>query len=129
MVGVFLTVLSGLLGIGPVAAQDDDQDPVRNYLRYWESTEPPTADPSVLNRLAVASFLAEAEITRENYGLAGAIAQRLEQEGVATDELSSLYVTDREIRLTYRILGIVAVANLLLFALWRVFTVRSEGKL
>ena len=129
IIGVLVTVLPGLLGIGPVAAQDDDQDRVRNnYLKYWESTEPPTATPAVLDQLAIASFLADAEIDVDDYRIAAAIARRLEQEGVSTDELSSLYVTDRETRLTYRILGIVAVANLLLFAGWRWITVRSEGK-
>ncbi len=129
IIGVLLlAVLSGLLGIGPVAAQDDDQDPVLNHLRDWGPTAPTPADPAVLDQLAIASFLADAEIDVDDYRIAAAIAWRLEQEGVATDELSSLYVTGRETRLTYRILGIVAVANLLLFAVWRWSTVRPEGK-
>ena len=82
----------------------------------------------MLDRLAVASFLAESDVDREDYGLAGVIARGLEQEGLTTDELSSLYVTDIETRLTYRMLGIVAVVNLLLVAVWRWFTVRAEGK-
>ena len=130
VIGVVLTIVSGLLVIGPVAAQDDDQDPVLDHLRIWGGapTEPATADSAVLDRLAVASFLAESDIDREDYGLAGVIARRLEQEGLTTDELSSLYVTDIETRLTYRMLGIVAVVNLLLVAVWRWFTVRAEGK-
>ena len=130
VIGVVLTIVSGLLVIGPVAAQDDDQDPFLDYLLIWGGapTEPATADPAVLDRLAVASFLAESDIDREDYVLAGVIGRRLEQEGLTTDELSSLYVTDIETRLTYRMLGIVAVVNLLLVAVWRWFTVRAEGK-
>ena len=131
VIGVVLTIVSGLLVIGSVAAQDDDQDPVLDHLLIWGGapTEPAPADPAVLDRLAVASFiLAESDIDWEDYGLAGVIARRLEQEGLTTDELSSLYVTDIETRLTYRMLGIVAVVNLLLVAVWRWFTVRAEGK-
>ena len=128
IIGVLLlAVLSGLLGIGSVAAQDD-QDPFLNHLRDWGPTAPTPAGTAVLDQLAIASFLADADIDLDDYRIAAGIARRLEQEGLATEELSSLYVTDREARLTYRILGIVAVANLLLFGVWRWFTVRSEGK-
>ena len=66
VIGVVLTIVSGLLVIGPVAAQDDDQDPVLDHLLIWGGapTEPATADPAVLDRLAVASFLAESDIDR-----------------------------------------------------------------
>ena len=129
LVGILLTILSGLLVVSPVAAQDDDRDPVLDYLINLGAS-PPAADPaiSVLEHVTVAHFLAESGIDRADYGLAHAIAQRLKREDIELAELSAIQTADLETRLTYRILSIVAVSNLLMFTVWRWFAVSADGK-
>ena len=76
----------------------------------------------------VAHFLAESGIDREDYGLASVIARSLKLDGIELTELSAIQAADLETRLMYRTLGIVAVANLLLFAVFGWFMVRAERK-
>ena len=108
---------------------DDVDDPFVDFMltRLSPSENPESASepPSVLDQMVIADYLANAGIDREQYGLAGAIAQRLAREGIDPAELSRLGTADIETRMTYRMIGIVLITILLLFAAWRRFAVHA----
>ena len=89
-------VVAAVLLVVPVLAQESQQPPTppgRNLLSGLSGTyrlqeREPRPAVSVLDRLTVAKFLAEAGINREHYSLAGPVAQLLSAEGIDPAELA-----------------------------------------
>ena len=114
-------VVASLAVVSLLHAQTD-------YLDGWSSdpiersgwVETPAV--SVVDQVAVARYLAEAGVDQESYRLAFTVTRRLDDEGASLADLAGPTAALS----TLRVVGIVVMVNLVLFAIWNRFNPRAS---